>query len=406
MKATVFSYQSVREELDNIANWWMDNTLDRQHGGFIGEMDHLGNIVKGANKGIILNSRILWFFSELAIFSGQEDHKKVAERAFEYFMTYFDDRVYGGALWELSAEGEFVHGKKQTYAQCFSIYALSAYYKLTQSVKALVKANEYFELIEKHARDRVNGGYVEASTRDWLSIEDFRLSEKDLNVPKSMNTHLHVLEAYASFYQINPTEKTEEALRHVIEIFVENIVDQQSGHQKLFFDMTWKDKSSAFSYGHDIEASWLLWEAVELLGDEAVKITVKPIVLQLASACLAEAIGDQGQVCDEFDFTTQRRHQSSEWWVQAEALVGFMNAYYLTANTQYLDVCKPIWQFINHYHLDKENGEWHWLSSNDTSSLSSGYKVGFWKAPYHNGRAMMELCRLFKIIEAKGGACA
>ena len=281
MNKTDFNYQSVRLELDNIADWWIDNTLDSEHGGFIGEMDNLGNIVEGANKGIILNSRILWFFSELAVFTQHEEHKLVAKRAFEYFTQYFDDQVYGGALWELSAEGDFVHGKKQTYAQCFSIYAISAYYKLTKSENVLAKANEYFELVEQHARDRVHGGYIEACTREWQSIEDFRLSEKDLNTPKSMNTHLHVLEAYSALYSINPTDEVEEALRHIIDIFVEQIIDENNGHQKLFFDMTWQDKSSTYSYGHDIEASWLLWEAVEILGDEDVKAKIKPIILKL-----------------------------------------------------------------------------------------------------------------------------
>lgn len=406
MNTTVFDYQSAKAELDNIASWWMENTLDEKYDGFVGEIDHIGNIVEGANKGIILNSRILWFFSELAIFSGQEEHKEVASRSFEYLIKYFDDQVYGGALWELSAEGEFVNGKKQTYAQCFCIYALSAYYKLTNSAKALVKANEYFELVEKYARDRVDGGYVEACTREWESIEDFRLSEKDLNVPKSMNTHLHVLEAYAAFYKVNPTPKVEEAFRHVIDVFVEKIIDSSSGHQKLFFDMKWQDKSSAFSYGHDIEASWLLWEAVEILGDESVKAATKPIVLKLAESCLKEAIGDKGQVCDEFDFSSKTRHQSSEWWVQAEALVGFLNAYHLSNNKAYLNVCQPIWQFINDYHLDTENGEWHWVSLNDQPAMEPVYKVGFWKAPYHNGRAMMEICRLFEVINSESKSCA
>lgn len=396
---TNFNYDTIYQELKSIASWWLDNSIDNINGGFIGEIDDKGNQIFHANKGIVLNSRILWFFSELAIKTKNTAHTLAAVRSFNYIISYFDDAEFGGAFWELDCQGQVVNSKKQTYAQCFCIYAFSSYFKLTGSKLALCKAEQYFQLVEMHAFDNENGGYIEAMSQRWDSVEDFRLSAKDKNVPKSMNTHLHVLEAYTAFYQIKKDAQTKNALAGLLDAFIDNIVDSHSGHQKLFFDMKWNDLSEAFSYGHDIEASWLLYEAIEVLSDLRIAKKAYPVVLKLASSCLNEAIGSKGQVCDEFVFSTQTKSEQSDWWVQAEALVGFLNAYSLTKDKRYFDACIKIWDYIDQYHLDKSCGEWHWVSKNDLSFLQPRYKVGFWKAPYHNGRAMMELCKLFTQLE-------
>jgi len=398
MEIFAFDSRAISTELDNIGQWWLDNTADEKEGGFVGEIDFFGKVIPDANKGIIQNSRILWFYSEKALFSGKEKYKEAAKRAFDYLLTYFDDKEFGGAIWEVSATGEQVNGKKQTYAQSFCIYAFSAYYKLTGDETALEKAKQYFELTEKHARDYIHGGYIEAYTKQWQVIEDLRLSDKDLNAPKSMNTHLHVLEAYSALYAILPTAEVKEALIHVLDIFEQHIINQENNHLRLFFDLQWNDQSLTLSYGHDIEASWLIWEAVEILDDEAIYAKFKPIILALADTCLNESIGKHKQVCDEYEIADNIRHEESHWWVQAEALVGFLNAYYLTNERRYLDSCIEIWFFIQRYHKDHFEGEWHWISSADNNEHNPQYKVGFWKAPYHNGRAMMEVVRLFKAI--------
>ncbi|KPV90052.1 Cellobiose 2-epimerase [Pseudoalteromonas sp. P1-30] len=396
---TNFNHSTISKELENIASWWIDNSIDHLNGGFIGEIDCKGNQVLHASKGIVLNSRILWFFSELALKTKNTAHVEAAIRSFNYIINYFDDAEFGGAVWELDYQGNVINSKKQTYAQCFCIYAFSSYFKLTGSKLAFSKAEQYFELVEKFALDKVHGGYIEAMTQHWESIEDFRLSEKDMNAPKSMNTHLHVLEAYTAFYQIKKDAVTKQALTGVLDTFADNIVDADRGHQKLFFDMEWNDLSEAFSYGHDIEASWLLNEAIEVLDNQRINAKIYPIVIKLASSCLSEAIGNKGQVCDEFVFSTETRLEHSDWWVQAEALVGFLNAYAITKDKKYYDACVAIWNYIDEYHLDKEFGEWHWVSTNDLNDVKARYKVGFWKAPYHNGRAMMELCRLFTELD-------
>ncbi|MFQ3191335.1 MAG: mannobiose 2-epimerase [Paraglaciecola sp.] len=397
MEILAFDSRAISTELNSIGQWWLNNTFDENEGGFVGEVDFFGKVVAGANKGIVQNSRILWFYSEKALFSGESEYKEAANRAFDYLLTYFDDKEFGGAIWEVSSSGKQVNGKKQTYAQSFCIYAFAAYYKLTGDEVALEKAQQYFELIEKNARDYTHGGYIEAYTQEWEVIDDLRLSEKDLNAPKSMNTHLHVLEAYSALYAILPNAKVKEALMHVLDVFELHIINKENNHLKLFFDFEWQDLSLTLSYGHDIEASWLLWEAVEILGVETITAKYKTIILALADTCLNESIGKYSQVCDEYEITDNIRHEESHWWVQAEALVGFLNAYHLTNESRYFDICKEIWVFIQRYHKDHFAGEWHWISSADNNEHNPVYKAGFWKAPYHNGRAMMEVIKLFNL---------
>lgn len=396
----------AQAELHNIAHWWLTHTLDKQHGGFVGEVDFYAKAIPSADKGIVQNSRILWFFSEAAYVNQEQsvslEYRQVAELSYHYLVNYFDDAKNGGAFWLLNAQGEVVNDKKQTYAQSFCIYALCAYYQLTKDEQALALAIKYFRLVEQHAKDPLHGGYIEAFTGQWQAIDDWRLSDKDLNAPKSMNTHLHVLEAYSALYKVAPTAETEQALRYIIEVFEQKIINKENYHLRLFFDLSWQDLSKTYSYGHDIEASWLLWEALEVLGDQPLAAQLKPSVIALAQVCLDESLASQGQVSDEITISSGHRDEQSFWWVQAEALVGFLNAYHLTHDQKFLQACQGVWQFIQQYHLDKTHGEWHWLSSVDNHQQTLNYKAGFWKAPYHNGRAMMEVCRLFALIDKEG----
>ena len=403
-----FNQNTVHQELSNIAQWWCQNGLDEVNGGFVGEISYLGNKLYDANKGIILNSSILWFFSEASLYTGNQEYRQVAERAFDFIVSNFHDESYGGAFWELDANGKVVNHRKQTYAQCFCIYAFCAYYKLTQSEVAKSLAMRYFALVQAHTLDPDFGGYIEALTEKWEAVSDHRLSPKDLNFPKSMNTHLHVLEAFGALYNTFPSKEVEVALRHVLDVFEFRILDAKSHHLKLFFENDWQDKSQTWSFGHDIEASWLMWEAAEFLGDEEVLARLKPKVVEMARVCLDEAVGSFGQICDDFDFNTRHISQDSEWWVQAEALVGFYNAYQLSGEQAFFDVCQPIWQFIQDYHLDPLHGEWHWYATiPDPKTFDSKsrqkYKVGFWKAPYHNGRAMMELSKRMPKVNGFSG---
>ncbi len=384
-----------RGELIAIAEWWLANTMDQEHGGFYGEVSAANQPAKSASKGIILNSRILWFFSDAAMHLGPSEPtgvacREAAVRAYNYIIHHFFDREYGGVYWEVDAQGIPVNTKKQVYAQAFTIYALSAYYQLTKDAQALGYALDCFELLETKTIDRVHQGYLEAFTRTWGVIEDSRLSEKDLNFPKSQNTHLHVLEAYTTLNKIHPSPEVSAALRYSIEIFDKHMIDKSTFHLRMFLDNDWKDHSPGFTYGHDIEASWLMAKALESLGDENYTKALLPSLLKITEVTLAEGMGTHGQVLDSFNFASQTYSPDIVWWVQAEALVGFLFAYTESGDEKYFHAAENIWEFIKKYHIDKENGEWLWLANIDTPKSSPYYKVGFWKCPYHNGRAMME----------------
>jgi len=386
-------------ELKNINDWWINNTVDETSGGFFGEVSAQGKVNKYATKGIVLNTRILWYFSEVALVIQNENSRAMADRAYHYLMEFFDDKDKGGVVWALDHTGKVIDTKKQTYAQSFAIYALSSYYQLTGNKSAIDKALEYFELLEKYTLDTEQGGYLEAFSQDWQEIEDMRLSEKDANFPKTMNTHLHVLEAYSNLQKIYPTEAVSKALKRLVNYFQGAIVDHASYHLRLFMCRHWGDHSKAYSYGHDIECSWLLHKSLKALEDEKLTAKILPTVVNLAQTCLAEGIGKHGQVLDEIDLKTGKVHEESCWWIQAEALVGFLNAYTLTADKNYFDTMVNIWQFIKKYHIDHENGEWHWLATLDQKSDYDIYKAGFWKGPYHNGRALMEGLKLLDAIK-------
>lgn len=402
--ALVALIPEFEHQLGDIARWWRDHSLDETHGGFLGEVSVYNIPRPQADKGVVLNARILWFFSELGLHcraAGESDVEAaaLAQRAFDYFMQYFDDAQHDGAFWSLDYRGQVREAKKQTYAQAFCIYGFASFYRLTGNVLALEKALQYFRKIEAHCVDRDLGGYVEAVARDWSAVTDYRLSEKDLNAPKTMNNHLHVLEAYTGLYRALPTEEVAGALRASIQWFCEYIVHADSGHLRLFLDMEWRDVSGGYSYGHDIEGSWLLAEALEVLGDHELEQRYLPLVRALGVSCLREGIGERGQVLDHFDFHTGARYLDSEWWVQAEALVGFLNMWQSTGNDDYARAFSDLWKYVKAFQIDHEDGEWLYHASLDHANKGDQrYKLGFWKGPYHNGRAMMEVIQRLQQI--------
>lgn len=385
--------REFRHELVAIADWWVTHAQDREYGGFYGELNEANAPAKSANKGIILNTRILWFFSEVAMDVDNPDYRSCAQRAYDYLVHYFFDAEHGGVYWELDAAGNPLNTKKQVYAQAFTIYALCAYYQLTKDESALKRAMECFELIEQRGIDRIHEGYLEAFTREWGVMDDLRLSEKDLNFPKSQNTHLHIMEAYTSLHAINPEPKIKAALRYTIELFDKYMIDKETHHLRMFMDLEWKDFSPGFTYGHDIEAAWLIARALESLDDRDYTAALTPSLLAIAEVTLQEAIGAQGQVMDSYDFTSRTINTDAVWWVQAEALVGFLYAYEISGQKKFFSAAENVWQFTKTYQIDHHHGEWLWLSTLDKSDGAQHYKAGFWKCPYHNGRAMIEASR-------------
>ena len=383
-----------KNELENnILAFWIDKIQDTEHGGFYGQIDCNNTLHPEANKGAILNARILWTFSSAYRILKKKEYLDMAQRAFDYITAYFLDREYGGVYWELDYKGNPVSTKKQTYVQGFMLYGFSEFYRATGNKQALELAKEFFYLIEK-CHDSELGGYLEAYTQDWKPIEDMRLSDKDANEKKTMNTHLHVLEPYTNLCRVWDNEQLKAAQKRLIGIFTERILDKKTNHLNLFFDEEWNVKSTAISYGHDIEASWLLFEAADVLGDRGLLAEIKNISLEIADAA-SEGLQAEGSMIYEKDgnHIDGDRH----WWVQAESVVGYMYAYKNSKDIAYKEKASRIWNYIRNQIVDQENGEWYWSRKEDGTINQKDDKAGFWKCPYHNGRMCMEMIEHFDL---------
>ncbi len=380
-----------QEELDNILNWWIKYMPDQEYGGFIGRVDGVGAVDPTADKGVVLNTRLLWTFATAAEYTKDVIQRNMAHRAYEYICTYFWDELEGGVFWMLDHKGNPIDSQKQIYAQAFAIYAFSAYYKLTGNKDALNKATELFWLIERYSLDTDKNGYLSAFARNWTPMSDIRLSEKDANEAKIMNTHLHVLEAYASFYEVHPFLALGDALENSLVVFGKYFFQEESRSLQIYFDENWKPKGDHISYGHNIEASWLLYEAAEILGKAKITERIAPICLAMAKAVYEEALESSGAI--NYEATPEKGiiDYDRHWWVQAEGVVGFWNAFESTNNLAYVEASINCWTFIKQQIMDKTHGEWHWRVDQNGQAALSENKAGPWKAPYHNVRMCIEM---------------
>jgi mannobiose 2-epimerase len=382
--------QQIREELiTNILPFWSTKMVD-PCGGFYGQITGHGQIIPDADKGGILNARILWTFSSAYLQEKNPVYLEMANRAKEFILKYFFDPEMGGTYWKVSYEGQPADTKKQIYSQAFFIYAFTEHYRATGEQSSLQTAIELFRLIEKHSFDPKQNGYFEAYSRDWHLLEDLRLSAKDANEKKTMNTHLHILEAYTNLYRVWKDEELAQQLRNLILIFTQTIVNAETRHLDLFFDENWNPKGKIISYGHDIEASWLLDEAAWVLGDRDLLVKVQTVCIEIAKAA-CEGQQSDGSLHYEWDQISGHLDTDRHWWVQAEAVVGFLNAFELTKNEDWLDKSLKCWGFIRENLVDRLGGDWFWsVNSSGTVNLE-GDKAGFWKCPYHNSRMCLEV---------------
>ncbi len=372
-----------------ILPFWMNHMVDRQNGGFFGRIDGNNQAHPTANKSVILNTRILWTFSVAYQYQSVSKYRFMADRAYDYISKYFMDDVEGGVFWMLDHQGNVIDNKKQIYAQAFAIYALSEYFKINPNRRAKEYSTQLFELIEEHAFDRQRNGYIEALDSKWSTLKDVRLSEKDLNAEKTMNTHLHVLEAYTNLYRIWKSDNLKHQLSNLVRLILEKFVSQDF-HFKLFFNMNWVLKNKVFSFGHDIEGSWLLCEAAEELRDPSVTKAVKETAIRMVDSAL-KGMDDDGALMNEGG-PDGLRDTNKDWWPQAEALVGLVNAWQLSGEYKYMRIAERVWDFISN-NLKDPKGEWHWGTTRDGQLLTDEDKAGPWKCPYHNSRAMFELIR-------------
>ena len=387
--------EEVKDELVNdILPFWMNRMTDREQGGFYGRIDGNNCLHPDAPKGAILNARILWTFSAAFRLLKKPEYLETATRAKRYLLDFFYDKQYGGIFWELNADGTPSDAKKQIYALGFAIYGLSEYARATGGREALEYAVRLFEVIEKYSFDPVQNGYVEALTREWQPIQDMRLSDKDENEKKTMNTHLHILEPYANLYRVWKDERLEKQLRNLIKVFVTRILDAESGHLNLFFEEDWSNKYHIISYGHDIEASWLIHEAALVLGDQGLLAEIEPVIVKIARAA-DEGLNRDGSMIYENFVDKQKVDRELHWWVQAENVVGHINLYQYFHDEDALRKALKCWQFIKENLIDGEGGEWYWSRYADGTVNRKDDKAGFWKCPYHNGRMCMEIIERF-----------
>ena len=381
----------LEDELVNILRYWKENTVDEKFGGFLGKIDHYNRVIREASKGVVLNARILWTFSIAYNFTHDRQYLELAERAYHYLVDRFWDKENGGLFWELDYRGNVLNSRKQIYAQGFGIYGFSEFYKASGNKDSLWYAIQLFELIEMHAFDPLNGGYIEVRGGKWETLEDMRLSPKDANEPKSMNTHLHLLEPYTNLYRYWKDERLRKQTIGLVITFLEKIIDPSTCHFRLFFGEDWSVRSSITSYGHDIEGSWLMYEAAKVLDDHILLEKVKETTLRMVDVTMAEGMDTDGSVFNEKDNISEHVDRDRNWWSQAEAMVGLMNAYELSENDKYLVSLVKIWKFISEKLIDRKNGEWFWRVDSKGIPFDTEDKAGFWKCPYHSSRALIEV---------------
>ncbi|MCK4639806.1 MAG: AGE family epimerase/isomerase, partial [Candidatus Marinimicrobia bacterium] len=348
----------TRNLFSNILPFWQQYVVDNENDGFYGRISNERSVEIAAPKSLILITRILWTFSTVYAYRPEAKYLNLADRAYQYLTEKLLDKEYGGAYWMVNYKGMVIDNMKKMYGQAFTIYALCEYAAAANVPQALEKALEIFELIETHNYDQEYQGYFEAANRDWSIAEDMRLSAADMNEKKSMNTHLHLMEAYTNLYRHSKDVRVKKQLKGMIGNFLNHIIDAETFHFKLFFDEHWRCKSYGVSFGHDIEGGWLLTEAANLLGDGQLIERVRDVAMKMAEVTLAEGIDANGGIILERNGNGNLLADEFYWWPQAEAVVGFFNAWEITQDEKYYQAAVKIWNFIDQHFVDTIHGEW------------------------------------------------
>ena len=387
--AAQLKQEIVQDLTENVLKFWATRAPDPS-GGFYGTLIFDGTPRENASKGGILNARILWTFSSAYRILKDEQYLTLANRAQRYFLDHFIDKELGGSYYTLTADGEPLATNKDTYQNAFAMYGLSEHYRATGNKESLDAAISIYRKMVEHMYDPVHGGFigcVECRGRTAMFSREWEMPE--LDYPKTMNTNLHVIEALTSLYRVWKDDGLREQLRELIHVLTTKMVDQERWHQKLFLSMDWQNQRDIDSYGHDIEFSWLLVEAAEALGDEEILKETERIAVNMAAAQLAEGIAENGAMMSD----KEGDHYSSgySWWVQSEAVVGFLNAWHISGDRKFLDAAVRNWEWIKTYMIDREYGEWFGNVNAEGEPRRNGVKADQWRCPYHNSRMGLEV---------------
>ena len=382
----------------NILPFWLEHAPDRERGGFYGQMNDGTGIVKDAPRGALLTARILWTFS--AAYREYPDPKylEMARWAYDDLLARFWDKEAGGLFWSITADGVPLDSRKLLYVQSFGIYGLSEYHLATGDRQPLDRAIELYRTVEQHAHDTKNQGYFEEFSRDWKVLRGRGARESAMGSlgPKSQNTHLHMLEAYTNLLRAWAEPALKANLTELVEVMLTKVLEPSTHHLHLFFNEDWSPSSHEVSYGHDIEFSWLITEATDVLGDSTLAGRAKRAAVKIAEVTLKEGVEPSGGVAAEGGANGVTK-PFKEWWTQAEAAVGFANAFQLSGATEYLEASLKTWDYIDQHLVDRKNGEW-FIGVSADGTVPSPAKISFWKCPYHNGRACLEMIHRLRAI--------
>lgn len=383
--------QQIEQELTgNILPFWMNHVVDKVNGGFYGAVTNDLQVHNDVPRSATLCARILWVYSAAYRRFLATEYLAMARWAYDYLTRVFWDYDAGGVYWEVDCEGNPVSDRKHHYAQAFAIYGLTEFFRATQDPKSLALAMELFPLLEKHASEPIHGGYTEGSSRNWGALSDMRLSKRDLNCRKSMNTHLHILEAYTNLLRVWDDPRLKSRHKELIETVQNHILDGSTSHLKLFFDDQWHSLSETVSFGHDIEGGWLLLEAAEVQGDPALVARTRESAIKIAEVVYRDGLDVDGSLFYEAG-PQGVTDTNKAWWPQAEAVVGFYNAYQLTGQKHFEQAAYRCWTFIQTHMVDRSHGDWFKELNRNGVPDKARYKAGPWDCPYHHGRACLEM---------------
>jgi mannobiose 2-epimerase len=384
VKFNLGTYQpEFANELESVLDWWLQYATDKENGGFYGSVNNKNIPNPLAEKGLILNARILWSFSAACHLSAKTEYRAAAARQFDYIRNHFCDDECGGLYYSVNYDGNPCQTQKSVMAHAYVVYALSEYAKCSGDQSALVLAQQYYSIIEQYAFDKEGQGYHDLFTRHWDLIKN--------DNGKEISAQLHLLEAYTNLYTTWPAPQLKQRIHNLVNLFSEKIVCAGTGHMYLSFLNTWQPADEMISFGHHAEAAWLLSKAAVVTADQAELEKINMLSVKMIDVALSGTDKKDGALWKEADLQTGKWLKEKHWWPQTEAITGFFHAWQVTGNQKYLEQGLQTWQFVKHHLIDVENGEWFWGIDEKYAVLDHEPKAGFWKCPYHTVRMCIEI---------------